>query len=546
MPIEVLLNFWNRPVNRDITMSSPTKPTVIEDLPLEMICELFRHLHLKDLAACSMVNKRWQLAYSDFKLERLVVFDQCDYYYLVGEWRYSDREVEDKELCHLRTLKSLADKPLVSKLKHLLLCDYCSGFDPNQLNCFQNLVHLEINTEYISKDINEISLRFKKLKILTFNKEIVCRYVNQKTRFLVDCPELNVLLYRENTQFEKVRTYLDIQHPEKIRKLETNMVVSELARFKNVECLITDNLEVISKSALEALPKLKELHFNQCIWSLFKSNSKRPGTMNRIKRILREFLTDLEVFSKPDFKFRFAGFPLTETMLEGLDFGMETLEDRDRWLTFEKVSNEFIYMKNYQLIHPDDTLRFIRRLDYNCLIANVTNEIPSDFFKKLGSVQVIVCGAVGELNHLLWFLSSLGSKVKEIEIEGVQLKQYFYDQLPSVTPSLVILRIKRVSLCRNELQLCFNFIDKLPRLSMIFITEGLTIESISSLVRCSDKVTDVSFFYQTKKNTFPAQKSRALDSEGLWWFSASFPSYSKTTNPDELINYFVKLKEETD
>ena len=51
----------------------------------------------------------------------------------------------------------------------------------------------------------------------------------------IDCPELNVLVYRETTN----ASLLKVKHPETIRKLETSMFGPKLAPFKNVECLVT-------------------------------------------------------------------------------------------------------------------------------------------------------------------------------------------------------------------------------------------------------------------------------------------------------------------
>lgn len=49
-------------------VSSLAKPTTIEDLPPEMIRELFKRLNPKDLLACSMVHKRLSSLYSGFKV----------------------------------------------------------------------------------------------------------------------------------------------------------------------------------------------------------------------------------------------------------------------------------------------------------------------------------------------------------------------------------------------------------------------------------------------------------------------------------------------
>ena len=124
-------------------MSSPTKPTTtsIDDLPPEMICELFKHLHPIDLAACSMVNMRWHSIYAGFEMHRLVAAN----YRFFGKWYHSGRTIEDRQRCSLEIFSRLANKPLLSNLKHLTLFTIGVSFDLNQLNAFRQLVHLEIS-----------------------------------------------------------------------------------------------------------------------------------------------------------------------------------------------------------------------------------------------------------------------------------------------------------------------------------------------------------------------------------------------------------------
>lgn len=214
---------------------------------------------------------------------------------------------------------------------------------------------------------------------------------------------------------------------------------------------------------------------------------------------------------------------------------------------FEEVSDEYILTRNYRLIDPDDTLWFVRRLDYNRLMASVEEEIPSGLFKKFTNVEVCAKRAVQNANHFLWFLQNLGHSLKKLTLDGAQLDQEFYDRLPSAARSLVDLVIGSVD-DENELQLNFDFIGKLPRLSFIQIHPSLPIESLSSLTRCSDKLTEVKFNFRWKELLFKAEKFHLSIPRGLWaiYHSNNTTLKLKTTNPDEIIKYFVAITEKTD
>ena len=313
-------------------MSSPTKPT-IEDLPILPIEIIFKHLHLKDLDACSRVNKRWRSIYADFKVNSLVAKGVSFYYHpQETKWSYPDRKFEEKELCRPEELDRLADKPLLSKLQYLALCGESPAFDLDQLNRFEQLVHLEINIEDLGS--TKVSLKLPNLSVLA------CNRFNCRSPLSIDCP-LNVLVYIGEPEDANL---LDVKHPETIRKLETNMTGPKLARFTNVEYLATEEFQVICKATLQSLPRLNELRYQICINSCLRGE---VDTIDRMKQALREFMGQVKRLRKDEFKFRFAGFQLNETVLDEIDFGVQVRKGRER------VSDSYVYMKNYQLIDPD-------------------------------------------------------------------------------------------------------------------------------------------------------------------------------------------------
>ena len=443
-------------------MSSSIKPTTIEDLPSEMISELFEYLQLKDLATCALVNKRWYSIYAGFKVKRLVAADE-DGLYDINSWSHPSRRVEDQERCRVEVYRRLIDHPLLSSLKYLALCGYSPQFELNRLGRFEQLVHLEINTEECYGEFEKVNLHLAKLEVLVFHQ------FNENLSMSIDCPRLSVLVYDEEIMEEpesgELMTMLNLKYPEAIRKLETNNHYTKwLARFKNVECLLTQEFNAIDRATLLTLPRLRELRFIASIAYLFPDdeNSSSP-TFEEIKAKLREFVAAAKALRGSNFKFTFSHFQLTDTNVDEFDFRLEA-EDRGR----TNLTSEYIYMKNYRLIDPDARIP-LYSVDYNRLMAGLTGEFPECFFKRFPRIrQVNAVGAVQSPVHFLWFLKSLSS-LECLNLDGTQLTQEFYDQLPRHAQSLVDLQLTE----QRKEPLSYTFIEQFPRLSNLQINVTL-------------------------------------------------------------------------
>ena len=496
--------------------------TTIDHLPAEMISELFKHLHPMDLASCSLVNKLWYSIYSGFKVNSVVAVGRSAYYTPV-KWSHPDRKIEEKELCDLKLFNSLVDRPLFSNLKNLILGGEPSGFDLTKLNKFVHLRHLVINRFLGTIQLN---ISFPKLKVLAFAA------VNEQCSLFVDCPELEVLAYRGEPA---EKSLLVVKHPETIQQLGTDMFGPKLAPFKNVERFKTQRFEAICKATLLWLPKLKELHYNVDIFS-YLGQYAEIGKLERMKQELREFLSYVRELRGPDFRFRFAGFQLDDTTLEKIDFGKKVYRGR------ELVFNEYIYMKNYQLIDPDSTLDFVYRLDYTRLMSCAAGKIPAGFCKKFDGVHWTKAkgarGTVPDNGHLLCFLKSLDS-LRRLDLEKLRLSQEFYDQLPSFCGSLAELHLWEDD---EELQLNFDFIGELKHLSGLLIQAELSLQSVESLARWSGNLEKCLFSFRAKRNRFLVQKTK--DSKVWKVTDSGFQNVVETENPEDIVNFLQNFRDQ--
>ena len=443
-------NRLDLPENRKyrlLKMSSST--TSINDLPTELICELFKYFTLKDLTACSMVSKRWHAIYSILKLDSLFAIDD-DFYHRndlssFEHFYHSNRAVGKEKRCRLKIVHRLVDKPLLSNLKHLALLGEHLRVDLGKLlSKFNQLVNLLVRVKYIKeRNLKEknVDLKFSKLQALVYYQPNVYGSFALPFCLSIDCPKLNTLVFFEDCFYgyhynSDVR--LKLKHPETVRELETSMYSDKaLAPFKNVECLVTDEFEVIDKATLQILPKLKELRYNQNIEKLFTQYLNQDGTFRHIKLSLTEFMEDVQELRGPDFRFRFVGFLLTKAVLNQIDFGVRAKRDfaKGEYVHNERVYNEYVYVRNHRLIDADATLEFVRILHYNDLFSNGAAAVPMGFFQKFtGLMEVHATGNVQDADHFAGFLKSLRS-LRRLRVDRTGLSKEWYDQIAAALPS---------------------------------------------------------------------------------------------------------------
>lgn len=473
--------------------------TTIDNLPPEMLCAVFEHLDLEDLVTCSAVNKFWHSVYSSsFKINRLVVTHLLDNFH--DEW-HSEQAVRSETLCCPEKFPHLAALPLLSNLQHLKLNSRSLDFELDKLNEFSQLVTLLFDFE-LRDDIN---LNLPKLEVLKFG-------FNYFNHFSVDCPKLRVLIYEEGAQSDR----LDLKHPETVRRLETNMVGSKLDRFQNVECLVSSSFDAISKSTLQSLPKLNELHYG----SVFTSQSQ----IEERDAVLRKFLNDLKTLRASDFKFIFAGFLLTSSeALDEIDFGDQTIE--------------WIYARNHQLV--EGNLEFLNYVNYNRFMRSVILEIPITFFKKLTGVRTLVIeDPVQDANHFLEFLNSLRS-LKELRIKkNSGLDQVFFDLLPTSVRRLTELSIE------EDYELNYNFLSLIPSLTDMGTSE-LSFKSLTSLIRSYGELRSciLSFNFKGRRFSIHRNKKDFILNNTTYIFAAWI---LKTDDPDVILKYFDELPDKSE
>ena len=503
-------------------MSSSTESTTsIDDLPPELIIELFRRLHPKHLAACSLVNKRWHSIYAAFKLHRLVALD---FPLLVPtKWYHTDHEIEDHQVCTLQMFDRLAEQPIVSNLRYLALFENLNPFDPDQLNRFNKLMHLEIHLKCEKK----LHLNLPRLQVLAIHLS------NERCPLSVDCPQLSTLLYRgETPKMPEDANLLDVKQPETIRRLDTDMYGPKLAPFKNVECLITQEPRTINRDTLLSLPKLKELHFNLGSFQYSIPTFDDPCAFLRAKGAIKEFLGDARSLRASDFKFTFAGFELSPARLDEIDFNVQVHEEVPffYWTYLE------FYMKNIQLIDPAKPMGFPHCVDYARLMLYFNEQIPSVFQKFVG-IEEVLGGYPGveDADHFLWFLSSLRS-LRSLRLDCAPLGQEFYDQLPAAAHLVEKLQLLYFD---YELDLNFDFIGKLPRLCYLrVISLDSPFESVSSMVNSVGKSVRVELLLFLNECVI-----QRIDS--MVWELTDFKSGSSESfeNAKELLGYFGGMLE---
>ena len=432
----------------------------IDDLPPEMLSELFKHLNLKHLAVCSMVCKLWNQLISRHKVTRLVVVPRG----LKKErWWHVSRPVDEYlEVCPLRMFATLLCRPILSSLKHLRINVYhgLAQLEPNDLNLFRQLIHLEVDYPIVrpNTEINWILPNLEILKVRLYEHD----------RISIDCPKLKVF-----SSDCRPGVSIDVKWPETISTLCAALYGSQLTKFKNIETYkCTAELQFVNDALIEQLPRLKMLEVCGDPQDLYFTLQ----TVDGVREFLKRLLSDRRKVLRSDLKLFFAGIEIVDEALvdrldlQALDVGVGNST---------RLSNEHLYFGDYpadQRPNLLDELEFVQKANYTRLMS-LMNELPPDYFMRFYHVRCIsTSGDIQRPEHFATFIKRL-EFVEHLELLYPSLQQEWYDRLPSICS------LRSITLYESEaIELSFDFLGRFePFIEMLDVDRELSLNSASSL-----------------------------------------------------------------
>lgn len=271
----------------------------IDDLPLEMLCEIFKQLSPKELIKKKRVCRKWNQLISAMKIKRLNVVDVS--YNLFNDpaealWYETHRPQLERDVCPPKLLIAMFNSPMLDHLEYLRVnnnpCFELANFDYNKFNGLPMLVQLDFST--IDQNL---SLNLPKLQIFS-----VTNINDPEHKLSLKCPKLQVLRYYEPAGANA----LHVEEPHKIRILDTSMFGDKLRRFQNVQVLKTDS--GCDPNFLESILTLKNLRSLQL--------NMPQASLESIQTLIRA-LRSLTHFKLCEVSFKFKGIDLTISWSNG-------------------------------------------------------------------------------------------------------------------------------------------------------------------------------------------------------------------------------------
>ena len=466
----------------------------MNDLPPEMICHVLNYLSLAELVDKKLVCKLWnELISSQLKVTGLFVTQITK---MKKIWWHVNRPIDEHLEVHPYLFLSQLHLPILRNLKclRIYVYDKLGDFNLNELNAFDQLVHLDVFSIVVRS--SKIEWNLPNLQTL----KVALRTEERENQLLVsiDCPRLKVLSHDYPNMGDNV--LVDVKAPETIITLCAAFHGAELTPFKNIEIYkyLGELASVNLNSFIEQMPKLKVLEMNNEIerYEYELRNEERRGRNEEeddeeeeedeeeesppqelFERFLKRLLADRRKALRSDLKLFFAGVEIRdEALVDHLDFQMI---ERDE-APYPELSNEHLYFGNYPadcLPNLQERLEFIDRVHYNVLMSLV-DELPKDYFKRFSNIDgVITSGKIQDPEHFASFLKSLNC-LCFLRMLNPCLEQEWYDRLPAIC------YVRNLYLNENDetVELNFDFLARFePHIQMASVNKKFRLNSASSL-----------------------------------------------------------------
>lgn len=443
-------------------MDSPPKVNEngINDLPSNLLIEIFKYLSLIDRVKLRPICKLWNELLPKVKTERLSV---DPFLYYKERWYHSNRPCRESELCDPDLFVVQFKKSALMGLKYLKLNyrltndhNKLKDFDLSQLNAFTQLIQLDIDY-YQAAD----------LQLNLSNLQIFALRWHKNCRLYLNTPKLEALRYNEPADSD----LLSVERPESIRVLDTAMFGAKLARFPNLERLRYMHYDPrsIDSATLLALDQLKEVYYD------FRITHFEHGSFDKMKKALQEFMRQKRALGRTVLKVYFVGLQLIADDLSDIEFGLETRK-KGSFMPIEKL-----YMRHYDRLQ--DEMRFVWQVNYSRLFASV-DVLPTDYFTRFFNLSRVSASCPLNEAHFLDFLRKI-YRLEWLKVYDCDLSQEFFNTLPefkSLTRLVMIKTETRKDREGYEINLNFAFVGQFHEMRVLTIHEDLSLLSLQSFL----------------------------------------------------------------
>ena len=378
-----------------------TEPTTLDDLPVEMVCEVLRRLSLADLAHLKMTAKRYLQIVSDFKVKQLNV---------------QFHKTNPIDHCHRDLFIRQIAQPTLSHLQQLTIKDRPKHFGLNELNRFTRLVRLKIAYELPKSD--KVRLDLPNLRQL----ELAC---NEQLEISVNSTKLEKLTYYGDGNL------LQVEYPETVISLDSDLPGDLLMSFRNVRHLrSSSNPRILSERTLLDFPDLKEVAYTgnyAAVYCHFEYTDDWQG-IEDLSPYLKRFIAKKKALGRTDLKVQFISFELVDHKpIDEYKFDYYfSIYDGD-------IVSSFVFDFKFHVHNFDQFIGTfpIHRVKYEELMSLFGGRLPDDFLSKFVGIERVEVANVSDVDkeNLLWFLRSVPA-LKYLDLSLAQtLSESFFRRL---------------------------------------------------------------------------------------------------------------------
>ena len=385
----------------------------LNQLPIEIICLIFKNLAIKDILRCELVCQKWNYFVKCLNLQKLVITKRKEE--KVNKWFFSNEICDPLSTITKKNLnfKCKLEDSFMINLKQLKIINSSDDYKSDKRDHFPLLVNIDFVNKLTNLELLEISkIEFKNEAKITLPKLKSIAIEEVGSSLKLNTPSLTSY---KNKSLEKV----NLVFPEQITHLYLeDYSGNSIDQFKNLEYFFAKRISAYclnENDFLINIPKLKEL-------SLVPKNEKHE--YGNGKEVILKVLEQQKSLNRIGLKLIFYGILVEDAnQLDNYEFKKDLVK---------------LHIQNYSKLNEKE-LRWIKEVNYTSLIQSCDNQIdriPKDFHSKFVEIKkVIISDNLDDEHHLMNFLKGF-KKLNAFKVLHPSLDLPFFEELSINCPQI--------------------------------------------------------------------------------------------------------------